>query len=298
MSARGWLLFSLMCVIWGVPYLLIRVAVRDLAPSVLVFARTAGASLLLLPVAFARGEIAPVLRRLRWVIVFAVVEIAVPWLLLSSAETRVASSLAGLLIAAVPLVGALIARVAGTGERLGPTSLGGLLLGLGGVAALVGLDLGGASVFALVEIAFVVVGYALGPAILASRLGGVPSLGVIAVSLSLTAVIYAPIAAVSLPARMPSAKALASVAVLIVVCTALAFLLFFALIAEIGPVRATVITYVNPAVAVALGVGLLGERFTAGMGVGFVLILLGSLLATRPRRAAAGRLRLSTGGTR
>lgn len=297
MSTRSWLLFAAMCVIWGVPYLLIRVAVRDLSPSVLVFARTGGAALLLLPIAFARGEIAPALAHLRWVLVFALVEIAVPWLLLSSAETRVASSLAGLLIAAVPLCGALIARLAGTGERLGPTSLAGLLLGLGGVAALVGLDLGGASAPALAEIAFVVLGYALGPAILASRLAGVPSLGVIAVSLSVTAVVYAPVAALSLPRRLPPAKAIASVAALSVVCTALAFLLFFALIGEIGPVRATVVTYVNPAVAVALGVGLLGERFTAGMGVGFVLILLGSLLATRPRAATPRRLRLSAGET-
>jgi drug/metabolite transporter (DMT)-like permease len=297
MSARGWLLCGLTCVIWGVPYLLIRLAVRDVTPAVVVFARTAGASLLLLPVAFARGEVRPVLGRLGWLLVFALVEIALPWLLLSSAERRVTSSLACLLIAAVPLVGALIARLAATGERLGPTSLGGLLPGLGGVAALVGLDLGGLNALALVEIALVVVGYALGPAILASRLGGVPSLGVIAFSSSLTAVVYAPIAALSLPRHLPSDKALASMAVLSVVCTALAFLIFFALIGEIGPVRATVITYVNPAVAVALGVGLLGERFTSGMAVGFGLILIGSMLAARGRGAAPRQLRLRASAT-
>src|SRR5580704_6387750 len=158
MSARGWVLFSLMCVIWGVPYLLIRVAVRDLDPAVLVFARTGGAAALLLPVALARGEIAPTLRRVVPVLVFALVEIAVPWLLLSSAETRVTSSLAGLLVAAVPLMGALIAWLARTDHRLGASSFAGLLVGLGGVAALVGLDLATTSSLALVEIAFVVVG--------------------------------------------------------------------------------------------------------------------------------------------
>lgn len=154
-------------------------------------------------------------------------------------------------------------------------------MGLAGVAALVGLDLGSLDALALAEVAFVVLGYALGPAILANSLTDVPALGVIAGSLALTAIVYLPVAAFSLPSALPSAKVLAAIATLIVVCTALAFLLFFELIAEIGPVRATVITYVNPAVAVALGVGLLGERFTAGMGVGFALVLLGSVLATR-----------------
>src|ERR1700733_15745861 len=187
MSRRGWLLFALMCVIWGIPYLLIRVAVRDLSPAVLVFARTGGAAVLLVPIAIARREVGPALRRLAPVAAFALVEIAIPWVLLASAEKRIASSLSGLLIAAVPLVGALIARLTGAGERLGPTSLAGLLLGLGGVAALVGLDLGGASALALVEVAFVVLGYALGPAILSRQLGDVPSLGVLGVSLVLTA---------------------------------------------------------------------------------------------------------------
>jgi drug/metabolite transporter (DMT)-like permease len=296
-STRGWLLFGLMCVIWGIPYLLIRVAVRDLSPAVLVFARTGGAALLLLPIAAARRELAPVLRARVPVLAFALVEIAIPWVLLSSAERRISSSLSGLLIAAVPLVGALIARTTGARDRLGLTNTAGLLLGLGGVAALVGLDLGTLNAFALVEVAFVVAGYAIGPAILAKHLGGVPALGVIAVSLTLTAIVYAPIAAFSLPRRSPTAGELASVGVLIVVCTALAFLLFFALISEIGPVRATVITYVNPAVAVALGVGLLGEHFTAGMGVGFVLILAGSLLATRRERHGESGLRLARGET-
>ena len=281
MSARGWALFGVMCVTWGIPYLLIRVAVRDLSPATLVFARTGGATLVLLPIAAARRELLPLLHRLAPLALFALVEIAGPWVALSSAERRISSSFSALLIAAVPLVGALIARTTGARERLGLTSLSGLLLGLGGVAALVGFDLAGTSGVALAEVALVVVGYALGPAILARRLADMPALGVISASLALTAVVYAPIAAFSLPAAMPPANVLAAVAVLIVICTALAFLLFVALIAEVGPVRATVITYVNPAVAAALGVGLLGERFTPGMGAGFVLILVGSLLATR-----------------
>jgi drug/metabolite transporter (DMT)-like permease len=295
MSRRGWLLFGSLCVIWGIPYLLIRVAVRDLSPVVLVFARTAGGALLLLPLAAARKELRLVVPYALPLLAFALVEIALPWVLLSSAETRITSSLTGLLIAAVPLVGALIARTTGARQTLGSINLVGLFTGLAGVAALVGLDLRGMSVFALVEIFFVVVGYALGPAILTKYLKDVPALAVIAVSLTVTALVYAPLAAFDLPGRVPSFHALASVVVLVVVCTALAFLLFFALIAEIGPVRATVITYVNPAVAVALGVGLLGERFTTGMVVGFVLILIGSILATRRAPATRPGLQLASG---
>jgi drug/metabolite transporter (DMT)-like permease len=281
-SRRGWLLFAAMCVIWGIPYLLIRVAVRDLDPSVLVFGRTAIAALVLLPVAAVRGELRPVLARWRPLLVFAAVEIAIPWLLLSSAEKRVSSSFSGLMIASVPLVGAAVTR-----ERLGAWSFAGLALGIGGVAALVGLDLSRTSGLALVEIAGTVVGYAVGPIVLARFLRGLPALGVIAVSLAVTAVVYAPVAAFGLPSSAPPAKVVASVLALALVCTALAFVFFFALIELIGPVRATVITYVNPAVAAVLGVALLGERFTAGMGIGFVLILAGSALAARPRRALA-----------
>jgi drug/metabolite transporter (DMT)-like permease len=281
MTRRGWLLFAAMCVIWGIPYLLIRVAVRDLSPAMLVLGRTGIGALLLLPLAAARGEVGPVLRRWRGVLLFAAVEIAVPWVLLSDAEVRLSSSLTGLLIAAVPLVGALIVR-----ERLGAASAAGLALGVVGVGALVGLDLGGANAGSLGEIAVVVLCYAAGPILLARYLSDLPSLGVIAVALGAAAVCYVPLAALRAPAAMPSGKVVASVLALAVVCTAVAFLVFFALIEEVGPVRATVITYVNPAVAALLGVAVLGETFTAGMGIGFALVLAGSLLATRPGRRA------------
>jgi drug/metabolite transporter (DMT)-like permease len=284
MTRRGALLFATMCVIWGIPYLLIKVAVRELSPSMLVFTRTGAAALLLLPLAASRGELRPVARRWLPLLAFAAVEIAVPWLLLSTAEQRLSSSLSGLLIAAVPLVGAVIAWLTGRSEQLGLRNLAGLGLGVVGVGALVGLDVKGASAGALAEMALVVVGYAVGPVILSRFLSDLPALGVIALSLGVTTLVYAPIAGFQLPAGFPAGRVIASVAALAVVCTALAFLLFFALIAEIGPVRATVITYVNPAVAGVLGVAVLGEAFTAGMGIGFALILAGSLLATHRRR--------------
>lgn len=286
MSRRGWLLFAAMSVIWGVPYLLIRVAVRDLTPSTLVFSRTALAALVLLPVAGGMGQLRAPLARWVPLLAFTVIEIALPWLLLGTAEQRVSSSLTALLIAAVPLVGAVIARTTGARERLGGGTAAGLLVGLAGVAAIVGLNVRGTSPAALVEIAGVAVCYAVGPAILQRWLADVPALGVIALSLALTAAAYAPVAAFSRPHEVPSAGALASVVTLALACTAVGFVLFFALIAEIGPVRATVITYINPAVAAVLGVVVLNEHFTAGMGIGFVLVLAGSMLATRSRPAA------------
>ncbi len=280
MTRRGALLFAAMCVIWGVPYLMIRVAVRELTPATLVFGRTAIAALLLLPAAALRHELRPLARCWAPLLAYTAVEVAIPWVLLARAETKLTSSLTGLLIAAVPLVGALVVTLTGERERLGRRSWLGLAIGIAGVAAIVGLNVGQVNVLALVEVAVVAVGYAVGPIILSRRLAGVPALGVVAASLAISALVYAPFAAAQWPAAVPSAHVLESVLGLAVVCTAIAFLLFFALIAEIGPVRATVITYVNPAVAAVLGVAVLGERLTAGMVGGFALVLVGSVLAT------------------
>jgi drug/metabolite transporter (DMT)-like permease len=294
-TRRGWILFGAMCVIWGVPYLFIKIAVRDVSPATLVFGRTALAALLLLPLAAGRGQLRPLLARWFPVLLFAVVEIAVPWWLLARAEQHLSSSLTALLIAAVPLIGAVLARPTGSRERLGQRALAGLGLGLAGVATLVGFDTAGASLIAVAEAGAVAVCYAVGPIILDRRLRDLPALGVIAGSLAFGALVYAPIAATELPATVPSAEVLSAIVVLAVVCTALAFLVFFALIAEIGPVRATVITYVNPAVAAVAGVTFLGESFTAGMGAGFALILVGSTLATHRPPVVALEAPLSYG---
>ena len=214
-----------------------------------------------------------------------------PWFLLSDAERRLSSSLTGLLIAAVPLIGAVITWLTRGDDRLDVRRIGGLLLGLVGVAALVGLNVSFRDLAAVAEVGLVAIGYATGPIIVSRRLPSLPSMGVVAASLVLTAVAYAPLALPQLPARLPSMQVLLAVATLGVVCTALAFLLFFALIAEAGPVRATVITYFNPAVALLLGVVVLHEPFTVGAVVGFGLILLGSLFATgRVSLPAAGRV--------
>ncbi len=281
LGGRPIVLFALMSVIWGIPYLFIRIAVGEVSPAFLVLARTAIASAILLPTALARLDLRPILARWPWVVAFAAVEVAIPWVMLGSAEQHVSSSLAGLVIAGVPLVGTVIAFASGRAERLGSIGITGLLVGLVGVAAIVGSDFSTTDPLAFVQLAIVVVGYAIGPAILARRLGGLPSLGVMALSLALTAVVYVPIAALQWPTAAPSPGVLTALAILGVICTASAFLLFAALIEVVGPVRATVITYVNPAVAAVLGVLVLGETLTPPMVLGFVLVIIGSILATR-----------------
>jgi drug/metabolite transporter (DMT)-like permease len=281
MSRRALLLFALMSIIWGIPYLFIRIAVGEVTPATLVFGRTAIAAAILLPFALARTDLRPVLARWRWVVAFAAVEIAIPWVALGSAEQHISSSLAGLLIAGVPLVGAVIALLSGGTDRFGPVGLLGMFIGLLGVVAIVGTEFAATDTTALIQMGIVVVGYALGPAILARPLDGLPTVGIMAVSLTLCAILFAPIAATQLPAAMPSAQALIAIVVLATVCTAAAFLLFGALIDEVGPVRATVITYINPAVAAVLGVLVLRETFTVPMAIGFVLVIAGSMLAAR-----------------
>ncbi len=226
---------------------------------------------------------------------FALVEIAGPWLLLGVAEQRLSSSLTGLLLASVPLVAALLAwvgagRWSSADDRPDVRRVVGLLVGVAGVGALVGFEVGSGDVWSVLAVAGVSVCYTVGPVILARWLSDQPGLGVITVSLLVTALIYLPIGLSQLPAEMPSGKVVWAVVGLAVICTAIAFVVFFALIAEVGPSRATVITYLNPAVALLLGVAILDESFTVATAVGFALILAGSVLATRSRGAGRDRV--------
>jgi drug/metabolite transporter (DMT)-like permease len=288
-SRRGWLMFAAMSVIWGIPYLLIKVAVGGVPVPVLVLARVAIGAALLLPIAIRRRQLAVLVPRWHWLVLFAFVEIIVPWLLLSEAETRLSSSLSGLLVASVPILVAVLARLTGGTDRLSAVRWAGLLIGLAGVGLLVGPGTASGDAGSVGEVLLVALCYATGPLIISRKLADLPPLAMTAACLAFASVVYAPFAAVAWPAALPSAKVLAAIAGLAVVCTAVAFLIFFALIAEAGPARATVITYINPAIAVTGGVWLLGERLTPAMVAAFALILGGSVLATRPgQRAGQG----------
>ncbi|MBT0771886.1 DMT family transporter [Kineosporia sp. J2-2] len=303
MNRRATLLFAGLGLAWGIPYMLIKVAGEELAPSVLVLARTGTAALLLVPMTLLsprdRAALPAVLRRWPAVVGYTVTEVVFPWLFLNRAEQTLPSSTAAILISAVPLAGILIALATHRAEGLGARGGLGLLLGTAGVAALVGLDLSGSDLGAVAEMGVVVLGYAIGPVILARALGDLPGLPVVAVSIALSALIYVPIVLLGpgLPTEVPSARVLGAVAVLAVVCTAAAFLLLFALIGELGPVRATTIVYVNPVIAVIGGALFLGEHLTAWTLLGLALVLAGSYLVNgTPRRAEPVAVREAPSG--
>ena len=288
MSRRGWALFATMSVVWGVPYLLIKVAVEELSAPELVFLRCALAALVLVPLAAARGELAAPLRHWKPLLAFTAIEMTGPWLLLAYAEQTLSSSLTGLLVATVPIVSVVAGRLVGEADRLDPVRVAGLGLGMVGVAALLGLDVGGGALLAVGAVGLTVLGYGTAPLIVSRGLAGVPSTGVSAWALVLTALVYLPLAGPRLAdGPAPSGQVVGSVVALALVCTAAALVLFFALIREVGPNRALVITFVNPAVAVVLGVAVLDEPLTTGTLVGFPLVLLGCVLATRRSRPPA-----------
>jgi drug/metabolite transporter (DMT)-like permease len=283
-------MFAAMCVIWGIPYLLIKVADGGVAVPVLVLARVAVGAAVLLPLALRGGQLAAALARWRPLVAFAFIEMIIPWYLLAQAERRIPSSLAGLLLASVPIIVAVLAMLTRSGDRLTAVRWTGLLIGLAGVALLVGRGAVAGNAGSVGLVLGVALCYAIGPLIANRKLAGLPPLGMTAACLAIATIVYAPLAALDWPAAVPSANVLASLAGLGLVCTAAAFLIFFRLIAEVGPARATVITYINPAVAVGLGVAVLGERLTPAMVAAFVTILAGSVLATRAgqRGRAAG----------
>lgn len=285
MSKRGWLLFVAMGVIWGVPYLLIKVADEGVSVPVLVCTRVGIGSALLFPLAIRGGKLRQLRGHVRWLVAFTLVEIVAPFALLSNAEKHLPSSTSGLLVAAVPIFAALLAIATRSCDQLTPVRWIGLAVGLGGVAVLAGPGAGRGSALPVLQVLGTALGYAIGPLIASRKLTDLPPVAVNAVCLGLAAVVYAPFAAITWPQHMPAPRVLGSLAGLAVICTAAGFLVFFALIAEVGPARATVITYVNPAVAVALGVLVLGESLTPAIAVSFVLILGGSVLATRPGSA-------------
>jgi drug/metabolite transporter (DMT)-like permease len=281
MSRRALALFALMSLVWGIPYLLIKVAVRHLTPVDVVEGRTLIGALLLMPLALRGGRVRPLLRVWKPLGAYCICELAIPWFLLSDAERRIPSSLSGLLVASVPLISAVVAYASGHRDVLDRRGVAGLLIGLG----VHGRELGPVAMVLVVA-----VGYALGPFITARYLSEQSSLALAAVSLAVVAVVYLPVAVVQAPTRVPAGTVVAAVLVLGSVCTALAFVAFFELIKEVQPTQATLITYFNPVVAVILGVAVLGEPFKLATAAGFVLILTGSWFATgRSRRRETGR---------
>jgi drug/metabolite transporter (DMT)-like permease len=287
--------FAALGIIWGFPYFFIKLAVQELSPFVVAWGRVALGTLILLPIAWQRGALRTLSAHKAAVCAFAVAEFIIPFSAISFGERWISSSVTGILIATVPLTIALISRFFGLHEPLGIVRLTGLGLGFVGVAALLGLGTvtglkgwGGVACMLLAT-----TGYAIGPLIVQRHFGDMDSFGPVAASLAVSSIVLLPFAIYTFPTHMPSTLALSSIAVLGAICTALAMLLLFFLIGQAGASRASVITYINPAVATLLGVTLLHERLGVGGVTAFVLILLGSWLATRGaanRRRASGEV--------
>jgi drug/metabolite transporter (DMT)-like permease len=286
MTRKGLTLFIALSIIWGLPYFFIKIAVVEVSPTFLVFVRTALAAVIMLAIAAKRNSLGKVWKHWPWVALFALVEMIGPWWLIADAERILDSGLTGLLLATVPLFGTIIARLRGDVSVTSPSRLFGLFIGLLGVFFLVGTDhpTGSITSFAVIQIILASIGYAIGPVIINTKLRSISTSGVIAVSLAMTALFYAVPGIIHRPQELPSLAAMSSILALTLICTVLAFVIFFALIEEVGPVKVTLITYFNPVVALLLGVWVLTEPLTWGMLVGFPLILLGSYLAARPHR--------------
>jgi drug/metabolite transporter (DMT)-like permease len=280
-TSRAWAFFIAMCALWGLPYLLIKVAVAELDPAFLVFVRLGLAAVVLLPIAAATGSLKRLRRRWRRLVAVAVIGIAIPFSLIAYGEQHITSSLAALLIAADPLMVVVLALLIDASERTTGVRLIGLLVGLIGVGAVLGFDLGG-DAMAMLGALFLLGAaacYAFS-ALMVKGFGDIPRLGSVTVTLSLATVALAPSALAHVPQALPSPAVIVSVLGLGIVCTALGYFLYYSLIGEAGATRASLITYVNPAVAVLLGVLVLGEPLTWATLIGFALIVLGCALAT------------------
>jgi drug/metabolite transporter (DMT)-like permease len=283
MTRKGWLLFIAISVIWGIPYLFIKIAVRELDPVVVVCARAIIGATVLLPLAASQQMLRPLLRHWRMLVLFSLIHMAGSFVLISYGEQYVSSSLASLLLAANPLLVALLALGFQKSERINGPRLGGLLLGMVGLIVLLGFDVGGNGQqwLGAALLLTAALGYAISALLLKrAPLADLPRQGIAAAECSVTTLALLPVALTRLPDKIPSAGALASLLVLGLICTALALPIFFALIKEVGASRGTVISYVNPAVSVALGVIVLGEPLTAATIAGFLLIIAGSWLST------------------
>jgi len=284
MSRRAWGAFAAVSVLWGVPYLFIKIADDGgMPPLVLAWGRVALGAVVLLLISWRAGTLSGLRGRGPWLLAFAVLEIAIPFPLIALGETRIASSTAAIVIASVPLIITLLVLRFEPSERVTGRRLAGLLVGFAGVAALVGVDISGdgGELLGVGAVLIAACGYASAPLILKRHLIDLDPTAVMAACLTIAAAILTPFAIVDWPSAAPSGGAFAAVAVLGFVCTALALVLMAILIGAAGPARASVITYINPVIALALGIVFLGESPGPGSLIGLVLILIGSWISTR-----------------
>jgi drug/metabolite transporter (DMT)-like permease len=287
MSRKGLLLFLIAGTAWGLPYLFIRIAVEDFSTWTIVFSRVVIGAAVLIPIAMNLKVLRPALKAWKYVLAYAVIEMVLPWFLITEAERVINSGLAGLLVATVPFFGLVIGIFYQKDKSLKhPKTLAGLAVGFTGVIMLVGIDAfnGHLSLPHVGMLILASIGYAIAPVIVATKIPHVSGVAVNGLAMAIVAIVYAVPALISLPkeiAANPPVESWLSLIGLGVICSAIAFVAFFRLIKEIGSTRSTLVTYMNMAVAVVLGIVLLGEPLTVGILIGMPLVVLGSYFATR-----------------
>jgi drug/metabolite transporter (DMT)-like permease len=292
MNRRAWLLMALLAALWGASYLFIKVALEDgMPPLFIVFARLALGAIVLVPLAL-RARALPALRGLAGpVVVLAVVQVVLPFLLITYGERHIASSLTGILVSAAPIFTALIAVRYDDEERPHGIAIAGVVMGIAGVVLLFGVDLSGDSTALAggLMVLLASVGYAVGSLYLKHRLRGVPAVGLAASTMIAGVLLLAPPALFALPSHAPSLQSAGSLLALGAGGTGIAFAIYFTLIVDIGPGRASLVAYIAPGFAVLYGVWLLSEPLTAGALAGLVLILAGSWIAAEGRLPGRAR---------
>src|SRR5436190_20343385 len=297
-NRRAWVQMSALAGLWGASYMFIKIAIDDVSPIVVVWVRLVLAALVLVPIAHRRGAFAALRPHLATIVLLAVVQVAAPFLLITFGEKHIASSLAGILVATAPIFTFLLAFAIDQEERTGAIGVLGVGAGIGGVVLLLGVDTSGTAAALLGGLMVVLasLGYALGSYYLKRRFKDTQPVGVVAATMTASALLSAPFAALDLPAHAPGGGAIAAVSTLGVVGTGIAFVMFYELIATVGPAKATLVAYLAPGFAVVYGVLLLGEKFTLATAAGLVLIIVGSWPAAEGRlprfraRSAAGAL--------
>ncbi|CAN2237828.1 RhaT Permeases of the drug/metabolite transporter (DMT) superfamily [actinobacterium SCGC AAA044-D11] len=283
MSRRNWFLFFFVGLIWGIPYLLIKVAVAEVSPPVIVFSRVAIGSMILIPIAMKRGSLMPAIKAWRYVIPYAIGEMVGPWILITAAEQKMSSGLAGLLIATVPIWSTILASLNGDKTVWHHKRLLGLLIGFIGIVLVIGIESfsGRQSLVAIFMILVSAMGYAWAVTMVSKKIPHIEPISINGLAMLFTAIVYLPLAILTAPDYLPSAKVLGTILALGLFPTALAFILFFQLIKDIGAARGSLVTYLNTAFAVVLGVIILNEPFTLGIALGLPLVLIGSYFAGR-----------------
>ena len=283
MSRRNWFLFIFVGFLWGIPYLLIKVAVEELSPTIIVLSRVVIGSAILIPIAMKRGSLMPAIKAWRYVIPYAIGEMIGPWFLITAAEEKMTSGLAGLLVATVPIWATLIASLHGDKTVWQSKRLVGILIGFIGIVLVVGIESfsGRQSVVAIFMILIAAIGYAWAVTMVTTKIPHIEPISINAVAMVFTVIVYLPFLFLHMPEKVPSTEALGSVIILGLFPTALAFILFFQLIKDIGTARGSLVTYLNTAFAVMLGVIILNEPFTLGIAIGLPLVLIGSYFASR-----------------